>query len=190
MSYTAAWAVTRMAWGLSAHDVVAGHAVASEYRSMMSRFPTGVAVVTSVDRDGTPRGMTCSSLTSICVKPPTLMVCLRTESATFAAIRESNTFAVNILSEQSQETAELFASRTGDRFVSVSWRHSAGGLPWLTACAIASADCTVAQVIEVGDHAAAFGEVRNTSLGEGSPLLYGLRSYARWRLQDHRRTAT
>src|SRR5439155_979792 len=56
---------------------VAHTAVPDRFRAMMSAFPTGVAVVTTTDADGRPHGMTCSSVCSVTLEPPTLLVCLR-----------------------------------------------------------------------------------------------------------------
>lgn len=162
-------------------DTDPGAVAVGEFRAMMSRFPTGVAIVTSVDAAAKPRGMTCSSLASVCLDPPTLMVCLRTASATCGAVRWREVFAVNVLGAGGQAIAETFASAVPDRFAAAPWRRSAAGLPWLAGGAIASADCLVRRVVEVGDHTAVFGEVRAVSFHDGSPLLYGLRSYATWR---------
>jgi flavin reductase (NADH) len=67
------------------------------FRSLMSEFPTGVAVVTSLDHDGEPRGMTCSALCSVTGTPPTLLVCLCRESPTLNAVIRCGRFAVNFL---------------------------------------------------------------------------------------------
>ncbi|MGH3530178.1 MAG: flavin reductase family protein, partial [Pseudonocardiaceae bacterium] len=48
-----------------------------DFRTLMSVFPTGVAVVTTLGQDGSPQGMTCSALASVTPYPPTLLVCLR-----------------------------------------------------------------------------------------------------------------
>ncbi|MGW7793609.1 flavin reductase family protein, partial [Streptomyces tricolor] len=60
---------------------------ADDFRDLMSRFPSGVTVVTARGPGGEPVGMTCSSVASVCTDPPTLLVCLRSDSATLAAVR-------------------------------------------------------------------------------------------------------
>ncbi|MFD7337892.1 flavin reductase family protein [Streptomyces violascens] len=150
------------------------------YRDLMSAFPTGVAVVTSVDAEGSPRGMTCSSLTSVTLEPPTLLVCLRRGSATLDAVNTHGGFAVNLLHADAQHTAELFAGSDPDRFARVYWRRSPSGLPHLTDDAIAVADCRVAGLFDVGDHTIVLGQVGGISRSDGRPLLYGLRRFAAW----------
>jgi flavin reductase (DIM6/NTAB) family NADH-FMN oxidoreductase RutF len=154
------------------------------FRDWMSGYPTGVAVVTATDRAGRPCGMTCSSLVSVALEPATLMVCLRTASATRAAVAGRGGFAVNLLDAHARDTAELFASAVPERFRAVAWDWSAGGLPRLTADAYAFAECVVSAQIGVGDHTIVLGTVADLAGGAGEPLLYGKRSYGRALLAD------
>ncbi|MQS39982.1 flavin reductase family protein, partial [Streptomyces katsurahamanus] len=94
----------------------------SEFREMMASFPTGVSVVTARDSSAAPWGMTCSSLCSLSVNPPTLLICLRTESPTLRAVLTSGAFAVNLLHGGAERVAALFASGAPDRFERVAWR--------------------------------------------------------------------
>jgi flavin reductase (DIM6/NTAB) family NADH-FMN oxidoreductase RutF len=152
------------------------------FRELMAQFPSGVAVVTTTDADGAPRGMTCSSVCSVTPLPPTLLVCLRNGSPTLASVLERNQFAVNILHVEGQQVAELFASGDPDRFDRIRWQlgeHAAG--PHLTDYAHAIADCRVAHTQQVGDHVVVFGEIyRSRAHDEQPALLYGRRRYASW----------
>ncbi len=149
-----------------------------DYRDLMSAFPTGVAVVTSIDESGRPRGMTCSSLSSVTLAPPTLLACLRTGSATLGAVRYHGGFAVNLLHARGRRAAELFASAEQDRFGLIPWRPSYSGLPWLVADAFALAECTVSGTAEVGDHTVVFGAVDEVIMALQTPLLYGMRRFS------------
>ena len=152
------------------------------FRTMMSGFPTGVAVVTTTDVDGRPRGMTCSSVCSVTMEPPTLLVCLRTESPTLHAILRIGAFAVNLLHSEGEAVAQLFSSRCADRFDFATWRCGRrSGLPHLVRDAHVIADCRVSDSLPVGDHVVVFGQPEHvTELGGHPPLLYGLRQYRRW----------
>lgn len=94
----------------------------SDFRTFMSGFPSGVAIVTSLDDAGRPWGMTCSALCSVTVEPPTLLVGMRAESPTLKAVLRSGQFAVNLLHAEGRGTAELFASGDPDRFDATTWR--------------------------------------------------------------------
>ena len=152
------------------------------YRAFMSGFPSGVAVITTVDAAGLPRGMTCTSLTSVTTQPPTLLICIDVRSGTLAALAHRGMFAVNLLHAEGRPAAVTFASGDADRFTRVRWRPSPDfGLPWLEDAAGAVAQCAVTDVRMVGDHAVVFGEVRSIqSVDDRAPLLYGLRQYAAW----------
>jgi flavin reductase (DIM6/NTAB) family NADH-FMN oxidoreductase RutF len=163
-------------------SVTVGERLDGPFRAFMSGFPTGVAVVTSVDAGGAPWGTTCSSLVSVTMQPPTLLVCLDLRSATLAALTRREMFAVNLLHAGGRSAAVTFAARDPQRFARVRWRPTADfGLPWLVDAAGALAQCTVTQVRPVGDHAVVFGEVRAVGGEDGrAPLLYGRRRYAAW----------
>ncbi|MGW7362890.1 flavin reductase family protein [Streptomyces sp. NPDC054841] len=152
------------------------------FRTMMSGFPTGVCVVTATDREGTPRGMTCSSVCSVSLDPPTLLVCLRDGSPTLEAIMESGTFALNLLHGGAQEVAELFASGNQRRFEMTPWEYGpdAAG-PHLVRDAHTVTDCSVALTQKMGDHVTVFGTCRRITRRHAEPpLLYGLREFRSW----------
>jgi flavin reductase (DIM6/NTAB) family NADH-FMN oxidoreductase RutF len=160
-------------------------AVAEGQRAMMSRFPTGIAILTAVDHTGSPRGMTISSLCSVSLEPPTLLVCLRSGSPTLDAVLESRRFAVNLLHGTARPAAALFASGAPDRFDRVRWEHDsddpdAGG-PRLFDDAHAIADCEVESRHRSGDHLVVIGSVLRVSQFPGRPeLVYGRREYHTW----------
>ncbi|MEU9714617.1 flavin reductase family protein [Streptomyces sp. NPDC047976] len=160
-------------------------AVAEGQRAMMSRFPTGVAVLTATDHTGTPRGMTISSLCSVSLDPPTLLVCLRWGSPTLETVLDSGRFAVNLLHGAARTVADLFASGAPDRFDRVRWEHDAedprSGGPHLFHDAHGVADCLVGDRHRSGDHLVVFGTVlRVTQYSGRQPLVYGRREYHVW----------
>jgi flavin reductase (DIM6/NTAB) family NADH-FMN oxidoreductase RutF len=161
---------------------------AVQYRSLMAGFPTGVAVVTSVEPDGVPWGLTCSTVCGVSLSPPVLLVCVREGSPTLRAMLRLSTFAVNLLHERARDTAELFSSGAPDRFDRVPWRYTAGqGGPHLLEGVHAVADCRITDVARVGDHTVVFGEVfqvQQVAVEPPRPLLYWLRRY--WSLPADR----
>jgi flavin reductase (DIM6/NTAB) family NADH-FMN oxidoreductase RutF len=154
------------------------------FRSLMSTFPTGVAIVTTTGPDGKPWGMTCSTVCSVAVDPPTLLICLRESSPTLLAMVRTSTFAVNLLHEDGRHSAELFASGAVDRFDRVRWRDEPPfGGPHLIDAAHATADCKITRTLRVGDHVVVFGEVLGIvryTASAAPPLLYGFRQYSSW----------
>ncbi|MFE2111524.1 flavin reductase family protein [Kitasatospora sp. NPDC059463] len=150
------------------------------FRGLMAEFPTGVAVVTARDADGRPWGMTCSSLCSVSTSPPTLLLCLRAESPTLAALLESGAFAVNLLHGGARQVGELFSSGDADRFDRLPWAAGDGG-PHLSRHTHAIADCRVDRTVDGGSHLVVFGRVFGVTTTDGHlPLLYGRRQYGSW----------
>ena len=153
------------------------------FRSIMGALPTGVAVVTAYDRDGIPRGLTCSAVCSVSMTPPLLLVCVDKRNRTLEALRDSGGFVVNILRAESAHVSQTFASRSPDKFSSVAWRRSpTTGLPWLHEDCLAFADCRLAREIEAGDHTILLGSiVDGGGPVEGcGPLMYWRRCYGAW----------
>ncbi|WP_340562465.1 flavin reductase family protein [Streptomyces sp. GSL17-111] len=151
------------------------------FRSLMSGFPSGVAVVTSVDGAGAPRGLTCTSMCGVGLHPPSLLVCVDNRSGTLRALCESGAFAVNLLHTGGRRTAETFATPGRDRFAEVAWEPTARyRVPRLTEDAHATAECRVLRTHPGGDHTVVIGAVEEVLSRPGAPLLYGRRRFADW----------
>ncbi|WP_252365138.1 flavin reductase family protein [Saccharomonospora piscinae] len=155
----------------------------TDFRALMSTFPSGVAVVTSQDQQGALRGSTCTSLCSVSLRPPILLVSLHLRSGTLATIRRAGSFAVNFLHSRGRYAAELFSTAVADRFRRIEWERTPNlSQPWLVRDAHATAECRLTETVEVADHGVVFGVVREvlTVRGAPAPLLYGQREYRRW----------
>jgi flavin reductase (DIM6/NTAB) family NADH-FMN oxidoreductase RutF len=151
-----------------------------DYRTLMSGFPTGVAVITGTD-GAIPCGLTCSSLSSVTMAPPTLQVCVQSRSRVLPAVRERGAFAVNLLHARARHIAAGFAAPVADRFAGIVWSGSPRlGVPWLTEAAFAMAECRLVATLVVGDHTMLLGEVVSTRYVDDVPLLYGKRRYSAW----------
>jgi len=153
---------------------------AADHMELMSSYPTGVAVITAIDDDQSLHGMTCTSLSSIALNPPTLLVSFQRTSGTLRAVR-CGRFGVNLLHARGRRTAEVFSTAVEDRFDKVRWRYSdVTGMPWLVEDAHAFAGCIVRESIAVGDSEIVLGEICEIVQGRGRPLLYGMREFSDW----------
>lgn len=144
---------------------------ASVMRRTMGRFLTGVAVVTAVDADGAPHGMTISSLQAISQDPPILMVALNFDTRTGAALASSDRFAVSILGSRQAAIAARFATRGGERFDGGEFETTPSGLPVVHG-ALAQAECVMHEHVVVGDHDVTFGRVVACRNRPGTPLAF------------------
>ncbi len=125
----------------------------------MSAFPTGVAIVTTVEPDGTPRGLTTNAVTSVSADPPILLICVDRSSRTLPALVHTKRFVVNFMRDDCGELCALFASKADDKFAGVGWTAGAGGVPILHEGAVAHAECRTLEELEIGDHVVVTGLV-------------------------------
>jgi flavin reductase (DIM6/NTAB) family NADH-FMN oxidoreductase RutF len=80
----------------------------SSFKSVLSRFASGVTVVTT--RLGKRRhGLTVSAFCSVSVEPPRVLVCLNNESDSKPLVERSGVFAVHILGTQQAALGTRFA---------------------------------------------------------------------------------
>ncbi|MGR8933133.1 MAG: flavin reductase family protein [Gammaproteobacteria bacterium] len=146
---------------------------ADQFKKALQCWASGVTVVTTKSHSFGIQGMTVSAFSSVSAEPPQVLVCLNRSVATSEGIGESGVFAVNILGAGQTAVSNMFAGG-GDhheRFASVAWELGEGGAPLLTE-SMASLSCKVVEKIAAGTHWIVIGEVQQTVLREGEPLLY------------------
>ncbi|MFQ5912889.1 MAG: flavin reductase family protein [Nitrospinota bacterium] len=152
---------------------------ADALRRGMACFATGVTVVTLLDDEGTPRGITVNSLTSVSLEPPLVLVCVDRTANLFNCFRRNRVFAVNILSEFQEESSRRFASKIDNKFGKVPYRPGKLGSPLLEGC-IGYLECRIVDEYPGGDHTIFLAEVEATeSPPQGNPLLFFAGKYAR-----------
>ena len=158
---------------------------ALDYREVLTRFATGVTVVTTIDDapDGPlPWGTTVNSFTGISLDPPLVLVSIGHERSIRPIIERTGRFGVNILGEDSQALSDCFAGAPSplprSAFCNAPYALGEAGLPVLDA-AVAYLACEVTDVIEAGDHTIYLGKVVETGCRDevGWPLLYFRRRY-------------
>lgn len=178
-------------------------------RTVLRRFATGVAIVTTWDGD-VPWGTTVNSFSSVSLRPPLVLVAFDRSRHIVPALVRTGRYAVNILGEEQQALSDCFAggpppagrvealpaaanavresagltatSGGGSRaeLCGADWRSGETGLPILVD-AIAWLECTVVDVHEAGDHDLYIARVDAASAltPEPLPLLYYSGRYLR-----------
>ena len=157
----------------------------AEFRDVMARVPAGVVIVSARGAHDTRgfRGLTASSLASISLDPPIVVVGLERHAATTAAVVDARAFNVNVLTRSQEFLADRFAGRAPA--VDGSWkdvphRLGANDLPLIEGCA-AWLECRLVEVHELGDHDLCVGEVVEALAGAGDPLVLWDRAF--WTLR-------
>ncbi len=167
--------------------VAAYHATieGERFRDVMAALAAGVAVVTTLDDTGEPRGLTTTAVTSVSLDPPLVLVCVGRDSRTLPALRSSGRFAVNFVGAPSVALAALFASKDEAKFERAHWRPGRHGSPILEEDAVAWLECRVVSEIEAGDHAVLIAHVEHgESPSDELPLMYFQRRYGTWASHD------
>jgi len=161
-------------WG--SEDMASTRVERAAFRAACSRFTTGIAVVTLLDTEGLPHGLTVNSFTSVSLDPPLILFCLDKRSRVLPHFRSSRSFAVNVLGETQRQLAETFSGPVDGRFLSSCWTPGSTGAP-LFSGAIAIFECTVTKMVIGGDHIILIGAVNQASTAEGNGLVYFRNSY-------------
>jgi flavin reductase (DIM6/NTAB) family NADH-FMN oxidoreductase RutF len=133
----------------------------ADFRGAMRHLAGGVSVIT-VGRGKEITGMTVTSVSSLSVDPPTLVVSINRESSSWPLLKRHGFFGVNILTADQLDIAERFAGKGGlkgaDRFVGAQWITRVSGTPLLVG-ALSAIDCEVEDIVERHSHAVVIGRV-------------------------------
>jgi flavin reductase (DIM6/NTAB) family NADH-FMN oxidoreductase RutF len=148
-----------------------------QFRQLLGRFATGVTVLTTRTADGRPIGMTASSVASVSLVPPLLLVSVSHEHDMHAALESAQHFVLNILAADQEDISRRFAVDHPDRFGGIGYHLSEYGVAILDGV-LASIECEKHTQVPGGDHTVVFGLVVGGAVTDRSPLLYYRGGYA------------
>lgn len=152
----------------------------SIFRRTLGNYPTGVCVVTAVQDDGTPVGMSVGSFTSVSLDPPLVGFFPDRKSTSWPRIQSAGRFCVNVLADHQEPICRVFASKAEDKFAGIPYRPAPGGSPILDGV-LAWIDCELHSVQGAGDHYLVLGQVRSLEIGHsGKPLLFFQGGYGKF----------
>ena len=146
---------------------------AAEFRQAMRNLASGVAVV-ATGANAERRGLTVSSVTSLSLDPPCLLVSVNLTSETHDAILANGRFGVSLLGDGHQDMAMRFAGQEGvkgvRRFETAPWEQGILNVPLLRS-AISALECVLHHHHVVGTHGLFVGRIVATREGKGDPLV-------------------
>jgi flavin reductase len=149
-----------------------------ELRTLMRRFPAGVAVI-GVDLEGERVGLTVGTLIPLSLEPPLVGFAVRREAALHELLRRARVFGVSLLADGQEHVAQHFARGVPPIAL---WEGVAlrggdgpplleGALGWLTG--------EVTEEVAAGEDTFFVGAVAAVEEGAGArPLLYVDQKYA------------
>jgi flavin reductase (DIM6/NTAB) family NADH-FMN oxidoreductase RutF len=146
----------------------------SQFRQVLSRFATGVTIVTVKNQQGV-HGLTVNAFTSVSLEPPLILICIQKTGVSHDALSESKHFVVNILSSQQKNLADRFANAnlsSSERFQNLSYQLNAQGIPILSGT-LGHLECRVVNELDGGDHSIFLSEVEQAEVSEvKEPLIF------------------
>jgi flavin reductase len=143
-----------------------------DFRRVCGHFATGVTIITTIDAQRRPHGMTANSFASVSLDPPLISVAVDHAAAIFPALEAGAQFTVNILADSQEALSRRFAEGLDERFDGVAW-HADGTGHVLLDAALAYLRCDKWGEIPAGDHTVFIGRVISGEVnGDGKPLLH------------------
>jgi flavin reductase (DIM6/NTAB) family NADH-FMN oxidoreductase RutF len=131
---------------------------ATQLRRAAGQFTTGVTIVTCLDTQRQPQGMTANSFASVSLDPPMVLWSVGKGARSCEHFRNSAYFAIHVLTEQQAALSNQFAKAGIDKFANVNYSANAHGIPVLQNC-LAVFECSQFACHDAGDHWIIVGHV-------------------------------
>jgi flavin reductase (DIM6/NTAB) family NADH-FMN oxidoreductase RutF len=145
-----------------------------QFRDVMARIPSAVAVITSETESGY-HGVTVSSFGSLSLDPPLAYISISQDINSHERLVNTDRFVINVLSRGQTFYAEQFSGQTplaDPDFHRVPHRLGTLQLPLIDGC-VSWIECQHWAQYEGGDHTIFVGEIVNLQLGDSDdPLIY------------------
>ena len=147
------------------------------FRQLLGRFATGVTVLTTRTPAGEAIGMTASSVASVSLHPPLVLVSVDRAHDMHGALDTATHFVLNVLGADQEALSRRFAAAETDRFRGVSYQENERGIAVLDGV-VAHIECEKQALVPGGDHTVFFGLVVGGAATDRRPLLYYRGGYA------------
>jgi len=148
-----------------------------EFRNALGQFATGVTIVTTIDREEKPVGVTASSFNSVSLDPPLVLWSLAKTANSMPAYQNSGGFNVHVLASHQSDLSNQFARTSNNKFEGVGWSSCGQGFPLLPEYA-ALFRCKTHFQYEGGDHIIFVGEVIDYQTHDFPVLVFHGGAYA------------
>lgn len=151
-----------------------------EFRSVLRSLTTPVAVVTT--RDGARIwGMTVSAFSSLCLDPPSFVLCVNDATATASHLRRDAQLGLNVLTVDQSEISRRCSAPGEPKHIDPELlAPSPDGSPsLLLGDTVASFECDATLLDAAGSHLLIVATVRSVRSSNAPPLLYGAGGYRR-----------
>ena len=142
-----------------------------KFRNVLSKFATGVTVVSTIDKKNNPIGMTVNSFSSVSLDPPLVLWSIGLKQPSYDVFIKAKGYSVNILSKDQKDVCDLFSSPVDDKFKMVNYVISDNGFP-IIKNSLAWFDCIKWKYYPGGDHQILVAEVKGFFSSENDPFIF------------------
>lgn len=143
----------------------------STYKKVLSKYATGITIVTKKNKNDLITGITVNSFVSISLKPAYISWSLDKTTSSFKKFNNLKFFNIYILSSKQTNVSNYFSSKNEIKKKSVIGRN-------LFKYNLAEINCKTIKKINIGDHLFFIGKVLNVKLKkEKKPLIYFASKY-------------
>ena len=146
--------------------------IQNEFKIGMRKYIYSVSVISNTQSNGRKNAITVSSVTSISINPPSIIVCINKKSSIHEGLVLNSKFCINLVNEQQRDIAEICSdpNRINERFKDIEW---IGDKPPIMMNALVNIICKVDKIVEYKTHSIVIGLVQKIKNSEHkNPLMY------------------
>lgn len=136
-------------------------------KTALRMIPYGIYILTAKSGDNVAAA-TVNWVTQTAFEPPLVAVGVKTDSGAYGIIKDTKSFALNMLGKGQQGVGFAFfkpAELDGNKISGEPFTAGDNGAPILTN-AIASVECKVVDIVEQGDHHIVVGQVTDANVAK------------------------
>ena len=128
------------------------------FRKAMRSYVYSVSILSNVSEKNEYHAITVSSVTSVSIDPPSILVCINKSAGVHDTIKIGTRFCINLLTKNHEDLSNICSSykEEKNRFTSDQWDLS--GIPFLKD-AQANIFCEVDELVEYHTHTIVIGKV-------------------------------
>ena len=143
-----------------------------ELRKGFASFATGVTVITCLDEENNPHGITISSFNTVSLEPPLILWSLKKHSRLMPWVGLGKKHLIHVLERSQENLAMHFATVKTEQFKDINHKLAGSGLTQIDHC-VAYYECETVCVHIGGDHNIIVAKVINLkNYPEREPLIY------------------
>ena len=146
--------------------------IQDNFRQAMRRYIYSVSIMSNKDDNGNSNAITVSSVTSISMDPPSLLICINKTSRIHDSLQIGSKFCINLLKKDQEELSNICSDEESyeERFNNENWDTEE--IPFLSN-AQANIFCKVDKLTSYHTHTIVVGLVENANhTNEISTLTY------------------